>query len=73
MRKVIEHGFLWQQEHFPKYTKCHDCNCVFTFEQEDVRYKSGLKSFSVCQYVNCPECYSICSDDESEWKFFEEE
>lgn len=73
MRKVVEHGLLWQQDHFPRYTKCPNCECIFTFEREDVKDEEDAIFYPTYHYVKCPECYCICRDNESEWRFFREE
>lgn len=72
MRKVVEHGLLWQQDHFPRYTKCPNCECIFTFEREDVKDEEDAIFYPTYHYVKCPECYCICRDNASEWRFFGE-
>ena len=73
MKTIIEHGRLWHQEHFPKYTKCLNCGCTFAFEQEDVKGEEDAVFYPTHHYVKCPECCSSCRDDISKWRIFKEE
>lgn len=73
MRTIIEHGLLWQQDSFPRYTKCPNCECTFIFEQEDVKPEEDAIIFPTYHYVTCPECCCICRDNAATWRIFKEE
>lgn len=73
MRTIIEHGLLWQQDSFPRHTKCPNCECTFTFEREDVKDEEDAIFYPTYHYVKCPECYCSCRDDISKWRIFKEE
>lgn len=48
MIKVIKHGKMRQ-------CTCYKCQCVFTFEKEDVKYViTGINES--CYVVECPDC-----------------
>lgn len=59
MIKVIKHG----QTQFKMI--CPHCGCEFTYEKEDIKYKTGLfmvhtDTYSEMNFVECPDCGYEC-------------
>lgn len=48
MIKVVKHG------HAPYRMTCRNCECVFTFEDSDI--KNNGCQWDYCEYIYCPEC-----------------
>lgn len=48
MIKVVKHG------HAPYQMICNHCECVFTFEDEDIKNNGCQRDYE--EYIYCPEC-----------------
>ena len=49
MIKIIEPGTR-------KIAKCSVCECVFSYEEEDINMFPNARRNSVTLYINCPQC-----------------
>lgn len=48
MIKIIKHG------HAPYRGVCKSCECIFTFDDDDIKNNGGQKDYY--EYIPCPDC-----------------
>ena len=49
MIKIIKEGTR-------KIAKCPNCECKFSYEEEDINMFPNARRNSVTLYINCPQC-----------------